>query len=106
MRGYVSAAPIKWQLPPTPAKGGNAAIAILQTDQPLDPCRRGVFHAEIDISEVLQRNQRPRRVVCIRDAAAEIRPSPPPRIRQRVRMLHPILLPQQPLANRLALRLR
>ena len=99
---------VERQRAPAAAKGGNAAIAILQVQQP-DDSRFGGFAAfreRFFIREESQRQQRAGRVVAIWNAAGQIRPGPAAGRRGSERMHFAVLLAKQPVSDRSAILFR
>ena len=76
--GEIGARAVKGKCAPTPAKCRNAAIAILNVQQPLDASLRsgGGFGAGCIVAQQVQREQRPRRVVRIGHSARQVGPRP------------------------------
>ena len=98
MRGEVRAAAIERKRAPAPAERWDAAIPVLQTEQPLHARRRGRPDLGVvaTIAEGPQRQERTGCVVAVGHAAGEIGPCPAARRGLRVRMHDRVLLIQQP----------
>ena len=103
VRGEIGAAAIERQRAPAAAKGGDAAVAILQTEQPAHAGETGGARFGLHAAEFQQGQKRARGIVGIRHPAGEIRPGPAAGRGVRVRMLAAILLAEQPLAQSQAL---
>jgi hypothetical protein len=67
--GQVGAASVKWQRAPSAAKGGNASVSILQIQKPLNTHASRRLHIGALDLKVVQREQRPRRIIGIGNAA-------------------------------------
>src|SRR5438552_2882397 len=73
MRGEIGAAAIERQRTPSPAESRDAAVAVLQVEQPPNAARGGLTSLVIR-AEVAKREKCPGGVVGIGDAAREVRP--------------------------------
>ena len=96
MSRQVGTAAIEGQPAPAAAKGGNAAIRVLQIKQPLHPGASRLDRLGIDGAQVAQGQQGSGGIVGIRNPTGKIRPGPPPGIGMGVWMQAAILLIQQP----------
>src|SRR5437773_10985311 len=72
MRGEIGAAAIEGQRAPSPAEGRDAAVAVLQVEQPFNAAR-GSLTSLIGV-EIPKREKGSGGVVAIGDAAREVRP--------------------------------
>src|SRR5262245_3599017 len=98
MGADVSAAAIKWQMPPATTKGRPAAITVLQIQQPGNPGQRGLARFRCQ-AQIAQRQQSPGGVIRIWYCARQRRPGPTTRSRRRERMYFVVLLIEQPSAH-------
>ena len=81
MGGEVGTAAVEGEVGPAAAKGGNAAVAVLEVEEPGHAGNDGVAHAWVRIGrgwrgEVSQREERAGGVVGVGDATGEIGPRP------------------------------
>ena len=103
MRGEVGRAAIKRQRAPAAAESRDAAVAVLQIEQPAHARAAGGARGAIDRAEREQGEERAGGVVGIGHAAGQVGPRPAARRGVGGGMLGAVLLPEQPRAQGLAL---
>src|SRR5436305_2104824 len=96
MGGDISAAVVERESSPAFAKCRNAAIVVLDIQQPFDSEESGFSRVRIIRTKLVKAQESSRCIIRIRDTSRKISPGPTARGGMGVRMHLPILLIQQP----------